>query len=280
MTRFVALGDSITLGVGDPVAGAWRGWAVLLAAGLPDPHLHMLAECGACSADVERRQLARALQLRPDVASVVVGINDTLRAGFDPARTGASIAHTIGALRAAGAEVLTMRLPDPGGVLGLPAVLARPLARRMNEVNAVLDEVAARFGTLHFDAAGDQASYDRRMWAVDRLHPSERGHRLIACRFHDKLAAAGYPVGRRPDCEPSSPPPPRLAQIGWLATKGTAWVLRRSTDLVPSLLAMAAREFWSGGHSEIREAGAADQAGEADQAGAPGERIEARWPAA
>ena len=44
MTTFVALGDSITLGVGDPIrledpAGgrgrrAWRGWAVLLAAGL------------------------------------------------------------------------------------------------------------------------------------------------------------------------------------------------------------------------------------------------------
>ena len=87
---------------------------------------------------------------------------------------------------------------------------------------------------------------DPRMWAVDRLHPSERGHRLIACRFHDQLAAAGLPAGPRPDPEPSSPPPTRLAEIGWLATKGTAWVLRRSTDLVPGLLALAIRERWSG----------------------------------
>ena len=84
------------------------------------------------------------------------------------------------------------------------------------------------------------------MWAVDRLHPSERGHRLIACRFHDLLAAAGCPVGPRPDPEPANPPPSRTAEIAWMATKGTAWVVRRSTDLVPSLLAMAFAEWRTG----------------------------------
>jgi hypothetical protein len=115
----------------------------------------------------------------------------------------------------------------------------------MHEVNAAMDAVAARFGTLHYDAAGDEECHDPRMWAVDRLHPSERGHRLIACRFHDMLAGAGLLIGPRPDPEPSSPPPTRLAEFGWLATKGTAWVLRRSIDLVPGLLALAIRERWS-----------------------------------
>jgi lysophospholipase L1-like esterase len=250
LTRFVALGDSITLGVGDPVLAdgrrAWRGWAALLAEGLREPSLHVLASCGAQATDVERDQLPAALQLRPDVASVIVGVNDTLRAGFDPHRVAASAAHTIGALRAAGAQVLTMRLPDPGQMLGLPGPLARPLARRAHEVNAIIDEVAARFGTLHYDAPGDAATLDRRMWAVDRLHPSERGHRLMAGRFYDLLVAAGVPAGPRPDPEPSSPPPSRVAEIGWLATKGTAWVLRRSTDLVPGLLAMAVRDWLTG----------------------------------
>ena len=61
MTTFAALGDSITLGVGDPVrrAGswAWRGWAALLAEGTREPNLHILASCGARFADVERDQL-------------------------------------------------------------------------------------------------------------------------------------------------------------------------------------------------------------------------------
>jgi len=256
MTTFVALGDSITLGVGDPVRldrapdgrgrRGWRGWAALLAESLLDPALHIVAVNGACMADLERDQLPRALQLRPDVASVVIGVNDTLRPNFDPDRIAAAAAHTVGALRAAGADVLTMRLPDPGRMLGVPGVLARPLARRAHQVNQVMDAVADRFGTLHFDAARDVEAYDPRMWAVDRLHPSERGHRLIARRFHALLAEAGHPVGPPPGAEPLNPPPTKLEQLAWMATKGTAWVARRSTDLVPSLLAMAFAEWRAG----------------------------------
>jgi lysophospholipase L1-like esterase len=278
MTTFVALGDSITLGIGDPVrlpprdlperAGSggggkgprgWRGWAVLLAEALPDSALHIVAGNGACMADLERDQLPRALQLRPDIASVVIGVNDTLRPNFDPDRIGAAAAHTVGALRAAGADVLTMRLPDPGRMLGMPGVLARPLARRAHQVNDVIDQVAERFGTLHFDAASDAAAYDPQMWAVDRLHPSERGHRLIARRFHEMLAEAGYQVGPPPGAEPVNQPPTRAEQLAWMATKGTAWLVRRSTDLVPSLLAMAFAEWRSGQAPDLALSGLAER---------------------
>ncbi len=244
MTTFAALGDSITLGIGDPVGGrSWRGWAALLADGLTDPELHILAASGACAAEIEWHQLPKALSLRPDIASVIFGINDTLRPGFDPELIASSTQRTVAALRSAGAQVLTMRLPDAGRMLGLPGVLARPLARRTQQINAVLDAVSSRFGTIHFDAAGTPETYDRRMWAVDRLHPNERGHRLIARSFHSLLATAGHPVGPPPDPEPTNPPPSRLAEVAWMATKGTAWVVRRSTDLVPYLLAMAAAEM-------------------------------------
>jgi lysophospholipase L1-like esterase len=165
MTRFAALGDSITLGMGDPLpGGGWRGWAAL----------------------------------RPDLASVVAGINDTLRGDFDPRRTGAAIGRTVAGLREAGAQVLTIRLPDPGQMSGLPGALAR----RMRAVNTVVDEVARRHGTLHLDVARDPATYERRYWSADRLHPNERGHRFIACRFHALLATSGFPVGPGPDPEP------------------------------------------------------------------------------
>src|SRR5262249_56282809 len=136
MTTFTALGDSITLGLGDPTpGGGWRGWAVFLAEGLPGGQLHNLATTGAQAADVERSQLPRALELRPDVASVVVGINDTLRRGFDPVRVDAALAHVIGSLSAAGAVVLTMRLPHPGRVLGLPPPPGPPLAPPLPQLN-------------------------------------------------------------------------------------------------------------------------------------------------
>ncbi|TMM32577.1 MAG: hypothetical protein E6F99_26985 [Actinobacteria bacterium] len=136
-------------------------------------------------------------------------------------------------------------MPDGGwrggaALFGLPGALARPLSRRIRAVNAVADAVAARYGSVHFDAAGHPQTYDRRMWSVDRLHPSERGHRLVA---HSYAALLGVPG---PGLEPDGLPPTRRAKLGWLATKGTRWVVDRSTDLVPYLVAMAAAEWWYG----------------------------------
>jgi hypothetical protein len=158
VNTFAALGDSLVVGMGDPMPDrTWRGWAALLAPAL-GAQLHNLATSGALSVDVEREQLPRALELQPDVAN------------------------------------------HPG-------------------------------------------TYDRRMWSVDRLHPSERGHRLIAYSYAEML---GIPETGRPDLEPINRPPSRRAQLGWLATKGTRWVADRSTDLVPYLAGMAFAEWWYG----------------------------------
>jgi len=85
--------------MGGPAPGGRRGWACLPVAGLPKPELHNLAANGVQAKQVERDQLPNALLLRPHVASVV-GINGTLRAGFDPVRTGQAIARTGAALSA------------------------------------------------------------------------------------------------------------------------------------------------------------------------------------
>jgi lysophospholipase L1-like esterase len=248
--RFAALGDSTTLGIGDPMPdGAWRGWAALLAPVLGAPEqveLHNFAVSGARTHDVAGPQLAAALRLRPHLASVVVGVNDTLRDRFDLAAIGAALTGCVAALTAQGSVVLTARLPEPGRMLGLPPALARPLARRVNAINAVTDAIAARFGTVHVDAAAHPAVYDRRMWSVDRLHPSERGHRLLANCFAEALATAGFPVMGRPALQPDNPEPTRRAQAWWMASKGTRWVLGRGTDLLPGLAGMAMAEWWYG----------------------------------
>jgi hypothetical protein len=127
-------------------------------------------------------------------------------------------------------------------MFGLPSGLARPLSRRMRAVNAELDRIAAHYGTVHWDASTDPETYDRRNWSVDRLHPNERGHRLIACRLWDLLEAAGVPVAERPGSEPTGTAPTRRDDALWMATKGTRWFLRRSVDLIPYMLFMAARE--------------------------------------
>jgi lysophospholipase L1-like esterase len=243
---FAALGDSTTVGIGDPMPdGTWRGWAAQLASSL-QLTLHNVAVSGARTADVAATQLPAALALRPDLASVVVGVNDTLRDRFDATEISRAVSTTVAALTDAGVLVLTARLPDPGRMFGLPAALARPLARRMAAVNAITEAVAARYGTIHVDVATHPLTYDRRMWSVDRLHPGERGHRLLARSFADALAATGFPVPARPSLEPDNRSPSRRAQAGWMATKGSRWVLARCTDLVPTLVGLAAAEWWAG----------------------------------
>jgi lysophospholipase L1-like esterase len=245
--RFVALGDSLTEGVGDPVGEAWRGWAALLVAGLsdgPDTSVEFtnLAVSGAQTRDVLERQTPAALALRPDVASVVIGVNDTLRCTFDIHAVAARLDRVYAAFRAQDAVLLTACLPDPGAMLGLPGALARPLARRQRAVNSVVHALSERHGAVHLHAAEGAWLTDRAMWSADRLHPGERGHRQLALRFHALLEQEGIATGNAPSAEPEFRAPTRSASLWWLATAGTGWVARRCTDLLPQLLTLAAAE--------------------------------------
>ena len=241
MIRFAALGDSVTSGYGDPMpGGGWRGWAVLLAEAL-GAELHNLAVSGARIGDVADRQLPAALDLQPTLASVLVGMNDTLRGDFDAEALGVSLTEMVAQLTAGGATVLTARLPDPGRMFGLPGVIARPLGRRMEALNVVLDKIALEHGTIHVDLAG--SIYHRTHWSVDRLHPSESGHRLLANRFALALRDAGHPVAALPGLEATNPQPTVGQRVWWMATQGNRWLLRRSTDLFPALAAMVIAEM-------------------------------------
>ncbi|MFI6935977.1 SGNH/GDSL hydrolase family protein [Streptomyces sp. NPDC050287] len=243
--RLVALGDSLTEGVGDPVGEGWRGWAALLAGGIAEGDVEFtnLAVSGAQTCDVLERQLPGALARRPDIASVVIGVNDTLRCTFDIQAVAARLDTVYAAFTEQGAVLLTACLPDPGAMLGLPGALARPLARRQRAVNAVVHALSGRYGAVHLHACEDEWLTDRAMWSADRLHPGERGHRQLAARFHALLAERGLATGAAPSPEPEFPAPTRSASLWWLATAGTGWVVRRCTDLLPQLLTLAADEL-------------------------------------
>ncbi|MGW5423623.1 SGNH/GDSL hydrolase family protein [Streptomyces sp. NPDC003943] len=246
LTRFAVLGDSLSEGVGDRVGDAWRGWAALLAESLAGEHGRVafsnLSSSGAQSRDVVETQLPAALALRPQLASVVVGVNDTLRRTFDIGLLARRLDRVCAELTATGTVLLTACLPDPGRMLGLPAPLARPLARRQRAVNAVVHELSARYGAVHLHLDAPAWTDDRTLWSADRLHPGERGHRTIAAAFHALLRERGLAHGEPPSREPRQPPPTRADAVLWLATAGTAWVVRRCGDLLPQLLVLAATE--------------------------------------
>jgi lysophospholipase L1-like esterase len=243
--RFAALGDSATVGIGDPVPGGWRGWSRLLAAALAtayDLSYCNLAVSGSTASDVVHTQLAEAVAHRPQLASLVVGVNDTMRAGWHPDRLRVELTTCAEALRDAGATLLTARFHDHGAVFGLPGVLRRPLLARLETVNRVYDELHATYGGHRVDLAARPEVFDRAFWSVDRLHPSELGHRALARAYADQLLGAGFDF-EPPSLAPSGGRPPgRWQELAWLVTEGAPWVGRRARDLGPWAVRMAWEE--------------------------------------
>jgi lysophospholipase L1-like esterase len=231
--RFAALGDSATHGVGDLVGAGWRGWARLLAEAVAEHHDQSflnLAQAGATASDVRSGQLEDAVTHRPHLASLVVGLNDTMRSSWDPARVREDLLHCAEELTEAGARLLTVRFHDHSRVFRLPRVLARPMQQRIATLNDVYDEIAATYGGIHLDLSACATAYQREFWSVDRLHPSELGHRFLANEFGRLLNEAGLAF-EATGLAATSPKPGRLHDLRWLVTEGAPWVGRRARDL-------------------------------------------------
>ncbi|MHA6615562.1 SGNH/GDSL hydrolase family protein [Pseudonocardia sp. DLS-67] len=235
----VALGDSTAAGLGDPMpGGGWRGFPVLLAEAL-GARLVNPAVTGARMADVRRDQLPVALAAEPDVVVVFVGMNDTLRSDFDPVRLRADLAATVGALRSAGAHVVVMRYHDHTRVFPLPAPLRRALWRRVVALNIVVDGIAAEtgagIGVLDLDAL--PGGYEPAAWAIDRLHPSELGHRILAAGLAALVSDAGFAVPGRVSLQcGGGREVTALHRAAWLVFKGVPWLVRRGRDLGPVIV--------------------------------------------
>jgi lysophospholipase L1-like esterase len=242
--RFASLGDSATVGIGDPVPGGWRGWSRLLSSALAtayDVSYCNLAVSGATSTDVLHGQLADAVAHRPHLASLVVGVNNTMRAGWHPDRVHEELMTCASALHEAGATLLTARFHDHGAIFGLPGVVRRPLHARIEAVNAVYDEVYATYGGHRIDL-GRLDVYDRAFWWVDRLHPSELGHRALAREYADLLVGAGLEF-EPPSLEPHGGQLVGWRQdVAWMVREGAPWVGRRARDLGPWAVRMAWEE--------------------------------------
>jgi lysophospholipase L1-like esterase len=238
----VVLGDSVGVGLGDPVAGrGWRGFAPLLAEALVPERFVNLSVNGARLGAVRRGQLPVAMRYRPDVAIVVAGMNDTMRSDFDPNRLHADLDRIVADLTEAGALVLTIRYHDHGKVFRLPRALHRVLLARINELNSVFDVVTRRHNTPVVDLAEQPGIYARTAWAVDRLHPSELGHRVLAKAFAERVAQAGLAAGEVSLTCSGGLDVTKTQRVLWLIAKGIPWLLRRGTDLVPHLVVTMAR---------------------------------------
>jgi lysophospholipase L1-like esterase len=251
--RFVALGDSATCGVGDPAHdGSWRGWARILADAIAADHdlsFSNLAVPGSTTSDVLRTQLPQAVGHGAHLAALVVGLNDTMRASWDPHSLRANLFACAEALTAQGALLMTVRFHDHVRVLRLPRPLARTMSLRIEELNEILDEVHDAYGGLRVDLSQLPEVHQRAFWSFDRLHPSELGHRALAARFAALLHEEGlhFPTPSLVCTGPAAGPRDNLR---WLVDEIIPWLGRRAFELGPSLALSAVRTFSMRGSAE------------------------------
>lgn len=230
--RYVALGDSSTEGLDDPDGrGHYRGWADRLAAHVARTQESLLyanlAVRGRTTREILERQLAPALAMRPDLATVFSGTNDVLRRRFDADTLREDIGTIQHALRAVGATVLTFTLPDLSSVVPFAGRVAPKVAR----LNQVLREVSAATGTILVDLAAHPVAADPRLWSEDRLHANALGHERIAAALAHAIGLPGADL-RWTEPLPSRPSPTRAAraaaELRWTRDHFIPWVWRHA----------------------------------------------------
>lgn len=218
--RYVALGDSQTEGVGDgdDIVGL-RGWADRLAEHLtidnPDLQYANLAVRGRRADEVRAGQLGPALALRPDVATVVAGVNDLLRLRVETSTVADHVEEMFAALTGSGARVATLTFPDLTRIIPL----ARPVRSRILDLNDRIRAAAARHGVAVAEIARHPSVADRRFWSEDRLHCSPLGHQLIA----DAVAHALRLPGSNDSWNEPPPPLPIPPSTQWRVTTELRW---------------------------------------------------------
>ena len=229
-SRFVAIGDSFTEGVGDPEAdspGGLRGWADRFAEVLAerggDFAYANLAVRGKLIRQITEEQLEAAIDLRPDLVSVCAGGNDVIRPGADPDAVAVQLDYLLRKLRETGATVIVFTGVD---------VAFQPVFRSIRGKVAIYNEnvrkVAQRHDCVVVDQWAIEELQDSRYWADDRLHLNSLGHHTIA---RTALGALNVPN----DLQPLDPPPlpqqnwrqARKEDVVWAKEHLVPWVIRR-----------------------------------------------------
>jgi lysophospholipase L1-like esterase len=229
--RYVAIGDSQTEGLGDgDDATGHRGFADRLATRLaelnPDLLYANLAVRGKLAGEVHAEQLAPALELQPDLATVVAGLNDVLRPRCDVDAVAGHLEAMFVSLTKTGATVGTVTFPNVAKI----APLARPLVPRVLALNARIRAAAARHGVRVVECFEVDVVTDARIWSEDRIHASPEGHQRIADSMAHALELPGaddswtHPL-------PTLPRPDRLTvirtELRWLSGFLGPWLGRR-----------------------------------------------------
>ena len=230
--RYVAIGDSTSEGLDDPDgAGGYRGWANRLAERIASQQGSLLyanlAVRGRTTRQIREQQLAAALAMKPDLATVSAGTNDVLRRRFEPDGFAVDLEAMLSALVQQGATVLIFTLPDLRDVMPV----ARIMGERVLRLNDAIRECCSRSGAIVCDLAVHPIASDPRLWSDDRLHANSIGHARIADALAYHLGLPGTDdswAAPLPDRRPPTLADIARAELAWLRIHLLPWIWRHA----------------------------------------------------
>ncbi len=198
LSLYVAIGDSFTAGTGSPPGEAWPD-RLASALRLRNPSLAFrnLAVEGATSAEVID-QLGEAIELEPDLVTLVCGANDVLRSTRpDVPGYARRLAAMVRRLRDAdpSLRIVTATAPDRWDFLELgPRTRAR-VEDGIERLNRATREVARSHGIACLEVASHPGLSEPENFSADGLHPSALGHERAARGFAALMRENGIEIG-------------------------------------------------------------------------------------
>jgi lysophospholipase L1-like esterase len=240
--QVVALGDSISFGVGDTGGhenAIGPGWVGRIAHDLGAVRFLNFSRNGARVRDLTGSRLSAALEVRPDLVLICIGGNDVLRGNFDPTEIKSGLLKLISQFASINAAVVLVNLPHLAGPLRIPALIRNVFEARATILNDILEEVCSDGSAEYVCLSGISAIKEHHFWHVDKMHPSPVGHQLIADKVRRSLS---LPRRTRKKISFEDKSRSRWRTARWLLVKGSIWVLRRSIDLIPAILFIIIKE--------------------------------------
>ena len=228
MTRYVAIGDSFTEGLGDTLPdGTQRGWADLVAAGLASGEKQTiqyanLAIRGRLLEAIVTEQLDAALSLdpKPTLLSLNGGGNDMMRPGSDMSHLVTLTERALRRCADAGVRVLLLSGADPSQRLPFGSMMRRRAEMLTEAVRPFADRFDLTFVDVFHDLEIRRGAY----WSPDRLHLNAAGHRRVAGLV---LTALGH-LTEAHAVDPGPEEPRRvLAEARYYREHVLPWVNRR-----------------------------------------------------
>ena len=176
--RYVALGDSYTIGTSVTTAERWPDQLVA-ALGPAGPTLDLVANIGVngyTTADLIRDEMPSLDSLEPEFVTLLIGVNDVVQ-GVSPATYAANVVAILDGLLEPlpASRIVTVAIPD---YTVTPAGADYGDPRRQHDgivvANAAMARLAAEREIAYVDTfdISRRAADDRSLVADDGLHPS------------------------------------------------------------------------------------------------------------